>query len=229
MIQKPATIAASPKLRRKGNPAQNERIDSILLRVEAIREENGYGAYVLGISGCDRRVGVSTIAGNLALRAAEMSLGKVLLVDANLNNPKQASNFRLGNHEGLADVLTGSAEWGHSLGNGAAENLSILSAGKYRSVQRVAMTPDLLKGLMNELKEEFDLIIMDLPPVRSSGRSMLLAGQVDGALLVLNAQDTRARDAESAIETLRDSRVEIVGTVLNRAKRTLPRWLERLF
>ena len=96
-------------------------------------------------------------------------------------------------------------------------------------MQRVALTPDLLKGLMNELKEEFDLIVMDLPPVRSSGRSMLLAGQVNGAILVLNAQDTRARDAESAIQTLRDNRVEIVGTVLNRAKRTLPRWLERLF
>ena len=205
------------------------RIDSILIRLEALREENGYGPYVLGISGCDRRVGVSTIAANLALRAAEMSLGKVLLIDANLNNPKQASNFKLGNNPGLADVLAGIDEWPASLRNGAADGLNILSAGKYRSVQRIALTPDTLKGLMNELKEEFDLIIMDLPPIRSSGRSMLLAGQVDGAILVLNAQDTRARDAETAIETLKENRVDVVGTILNRATRTLPRWIERLF
>ena len=162
-------------------------------------------------------------------QAAEMTLGNVLLIDANLYNPKQASHFKIGNSNGLADVLTGTAKWNDSLRNGVVNGLNVLGAGKYRSVQQVALTPDLLNGLMNELKEEFDLIIVDLPPVRSSGRSMLLASQVDGAILVLNAQETRAKDAEAAIETLQDNRVEVVGTILNRAKKTLPRWLERLF
>lgn len=218
-----------PKPLRRAELAQNDRIDSILLRLEAIRTQKNFGTFVLGVSGCARKSGVSTVAGNLAVRAAEMDLGEVLLIDANLNHPRQNSNFRLGNAGGLAELLTGTMEVDNALHNGRVDGLHVLPAGTRKGIKSSAATPDAVQNLMNELRSDFDLIIVDLPHDTESARTQFLATHLDGAILVIDAQRTRARDAEATLTSLRECQVDVLGTVLNRSRKTLPKWIERWF
>ncbi len=227
MIQDQTTIESSVRLA-KPIP-QDDRIDTIVLRIDAIRSENGFGTYVLGVAGCDRFAGVSTIAGNLAVRAAQLGMGPVLLLDGNLAHPRQAVNFGLQQQSGLADYLAGETSPGEVVHSSNVDSLDVLPTGSPKHAENVAIVPELMESLMHELREEYRLIIIDLPPVRSSARSQILSRQTDGLMFVANARETKARNAEAALETLQECGVEVVGSVLNRAQRNLPKWLDRWF
>ena len=224
--QTTASPATAKRSTRRSALEQNDRIDSILLRLESIRSQKG--SFVIGVCGCNRRSGASTIAANLAVRAAEMDLGQVLLMDGNFKNPKQAANFRLGNCDGLADVLAGHAEPENAVQNGAVDGLSVISAGKRKSIKSLVLTPDAVNALMNEIRTAFDYVIIDLPGDAESARSVMLSGYVDGAVVILDAQTTRARNAKDLVATLRENNVDILGAVLNKTRRILPSWLDRL-
>ena len=150
MIQDQTTIESSvPAV--KPLP-QNDRIDTILLRIDAIRSEQGFGTYVLGVAGCDRLAGVSTIAGNLASRAAQLGMGPVLLVDGNLAHPRQAVNFGLRGQNGLADYLAGEFSARDVVHNGKLDGLDVMPAGSPKHAQHVAIVPELVENLMREMR-----------------------------------------------------------------------------
>ena len=89
--------------------------------------------------------------------------------------------------------------------------------------------PDIVSAMISEFRSEFDLIIIDMPPVKNSARCLALAGQTDGVVIVADAEQTRTREAKAAISTLQSNGIKVLGTVLNRISRTLPRWLDRWF
>jgi Flp pilus assembly CpaE family ATPase len=85
------------------------------------------------------------------------------------------------------------------------------------------------KGLWDQLREQFDDIVLDLPPPELARIGLPLAAQCDGVVVVLEAEKTRAPVAESLIASLRLVRARILGTVLNKRRFYLParvyRWL----
>ena len=212
---------------RRAKLVQNDRIDSVLLRLDAIQEQKGIGTFVVGVSGCERRCGTSTIVGNLAIRAAEMGLGRVLLIDADFRSPRQNMNFKLGNCVGLADIYSRSVSVEDAYQKTKISGLSVLTAGTRKAIRSCAATPENVSSMINELRTDFDLVFIDLPSELESARNQFLTRHVDGIVLVIDAQKTRSRTAKITVNTFRERNVEILGTVLNRAKRTLPSFLER--
>jgi len=212
-----------------GASAHNDRIDSILLRLNSIRSEKQDNRLVVGVSSANRKSGVSTIAGKLAVRAAEMAMGRILLIDGNLSSPAIGKMFGIRRQEGLANILSTEVDISELLQNGVVDGLHVLPAGSERYLKNVTVMPDIVSAMMGEFRDQFDLVIMDLPPVKNSARCLALARQTDGIVFVADAQQTRAREAKAAISTLRSNDVNVFGTVLNRVARTLPRWLERWF
>ncbi len=220
----PSLPTASRKFHR-----QNDRIDSIVLRLDALRSSRNLASLVIGLSSTDRRSGVSGIARELAIRAADLSLGRVLLVDANLDAPSQAKSFRAQGQAGLAETFSGEMRPSEVIWSGKIPGFHFMTAGRPAHCKEVAVIPELAFKMMDEVRQEFQFVILDLPTIASTTRFLVPASTTDGILLVVDAQQTRSRKAMSAIHMLQENKIEVMGCVLNREIRNLPRWLERWF
>lgn len=224
MIQETVTPAASTK-KPHGNQMGNDRIDAILLRLDRVRSEKSLSTIVIGVAACEPNAGVSTIAGCLAVRAAEMQFGNVLLVDGNFARARQHKNFKSKNKCGLADVLYRGATVDEAVTGTGVTGLSLMSAGS--AVNPGGVNPDAANALMHELRMSHQVIIFDLPPIRNTSQSFLLTKLADGVVIVVDASNTGRNLVRRAMSLLNDWDVDVFGSILNRARRTLPRWIDR--
>jgi len=77
-----------------------------------------------------------------------------------------------------------------------------------------------MKARVMELRKEFDYVIVDVPALNESADAIALGQQVDGLVVVLEANSTRREAASKVVENLRAAKIRILGAVLN--KRTFP-------
>jgi polysaccharide biosynthesis transport protein len=218
------TPAPSRKFQR-----QNDSIDSIVLRLDSIRSSRNLASMVIGLSSTDRRSGVSEISRELAIRAADLSLGRVLLVDANLDAPSQGKYLRDSGQAGLAEIFSGEQRLADVIWSGKIPGFHFMTAGRPAQCKEVAITPDVTFQVIDELRQEYQFVILDLPTIASTTRFLVPASTTDGLVLVVDAQQTRSRKAMSALHLLKENKIDVMGCVLNRENRNLPSWLERWF
>lgn len=225
MIQKTLSPDAAGSKKQHTNQLGNDRIDAILLRLDRIRSENSLSTIVIGVAACEPNAGVSTIAGCLAVRAAEMQFGSVLLVDGNFSRARQHKNFKSKANCGLADVLYRGATVEEAVNETDVPGLSLMTAGN--AVNPGGVNPDTADSLIHELRMSHQVIIFDLPPIRNTSQSFLLTKLADGVVIVVDASNTGRNLVRRSMGLLKDWDVEVFGSILNRARRTLPRWIDR--
>jgi polysaccharide biosynthesis transport protein len=160
--------------------------------------------------------GSTSLAANLAVVLA--AAGKrVVLVEANLSAPRLADVFGRKSVAGIVALLRGDGPLDQFLVPGPIPNLSLLLAE-----HRLGAPGDVLAGpdfaaLISALRERFDLVILDGPPLLSRADAMGLVGLTDGVLLGVNFVRTDRPDAVRAVEVLREVNARIVGIVVNEA------------
>jgi Mrp family chromosome partitioning ATPase len=184
----------------------------------------------LGITSCSAGAGVTTVAVQLAAVAAGFEQWPVLLVDANRPHPNKTSKYPPA-HEllgaslapGLAEALI---EGGRpTIQTPTAGTLSFLAVGKaWLSDEALLAFP----GLLETLKTEFDLIVLDLPPLLTDVAASRLAASLDGVLLVVESGRTLEEDLLRGKDLLSASRANLLGSVLNKQTNPMPGWLRRL-
>ncbi|WNZ47083.1 polysaccharide biosynthesis tyrosine autokinase [Leptolyngbya boryana CZ1] len=159
--------------------------------------------------------GKSTVAMNMALAAATMGQ-RVLLVDADLYRSKVHVYARVPNEQGLSQYLTSDAPLDTLIQQSAMEqNLFVLTAGKAQMDASRLLSSSKMKTLMEDLKEEFDLIIYDAPPVLGFSDSLILSGQVDGSVLVVGLGNTGRTALIESLRGLQMSGSPVLGIVAN--------------
>lgn len=121
--------------------------------------------------------------------------------------------------------MGGAADLDEVIVNGKVDDLHVLVAGK---AELPGIAPEQFDQLMESLRSEYDLILLDLPPIDDGFKSILFQRAVDGVALVSDPH-TKVRETRAVLRILKESGVELVGIILNRVRRTLPRWLDRLF
>ncbi|MEM8864842.1 MAG: CpsD/CapB family tyrosine-protein kinase [Planctomycetota bacterium] len=217
-------------IRRGSGKTQRRRgsdyYDTILWRVMP-KELSASPGFSIGLTGCDRQAGVSTVAANLAIRAADHRLSPVLLVDANLANPRLDRTFRLHDAPGMTEVLAEECSLNDAIHDSGIEGLSIMPLGAKSLVDRTRVDQESLSALLAELRGEFATIVFDLPEVRELRHSLLIAQQMDAALVVLKSEATRRKAAQAMVGRLAEDGVNVVGTVLTQQKNYIPRWFQR--
>ncbi len=164
--------------------------------------------------------GSSSLACGYSQVAVQASDRRVLLVDA--RHP--------GAHEELAratitdTILTGRSvtSTAQLLGGGLYHNLLM----SYGSEERTA---SLLKEqrFWRSLTAEFDEVVIDTPAVTESQMGLVLASLVDGVVVVVEAEETLRSQVRQLVDDLRMFRANVLGTVLNKRRDYLPRWLHR--
>lgn len=229
-----AASAMKNGARRRG-PATNfagtsrreaEPFDALLWRLQARQSAAAFGSSTLGLIGCGERVGVTTLAANLAVRASELGMGPVLLVETETARPKLRKTWRLPAGPGLAELLSGEAGYADCVQPGPANDLEVICATG-RPGGAIGWDAGVVDALLAEACADHRLVLFDLAAAEKLGGAGALARRLDQVLLVIRAESTRGDDAERIADGLREDGVPITGAVLNRERRYVPRWLSR--
>ncbi|WP_341961716.1 CpsD/CapB family tyrosine-protein kinase [Planococcus maritimus] len=161
--------------------------------------------------------GKSTTSANMAIVFAE-SGKKVLLVDADMRKPTLHHTFHLNNHMGLANLLIGKGELEQSVRDSGIQGLELLTSGQIPHNPAELLDSPMLDRLIEKMKERYDLIIFDSPPILSVSDSKIMANKCDGTVLVVNTGKTEKQSAIKARDSLTTSKAYIVGVVMNNYK-----------
>ncbi len=187
-----------------------------LLRMRTEKEMRERGMKVLLVSSATPGEGKTTVAINLA--GALAAKGKrVLLADCDLRNPSIAAGFGQENGTGLVEYLKGEAPYQEILRQGGSENLYLVYAGQPTDGAAELLAKPECRSFMDACRKVFDYVILDTPPAALLADASELAVLADGALLTVRQNyASRAQIMEGA-QILSDSRLPIIGCVLNYA------------
>ena len=179
--------------------------------------ENGNRPHVIALTSANPQEGKTTVASNLALALAEIGR-RVLLIDGDLRKPRLHEIFNVPNAWGLSDLLGGTKP-PEGLEAMAIETgyggLYLLAAGSAASsISNLLHSPRALE-LLQRMRQEFDMVIIDTPPMLQMPDARILGRLADGVILVVRAAKTTKETAAAAGQRLTDDGTRVLGTVLN--------------
>lgn len=175
---------------------------------------------VVVFAGVDHGNGCSQICASVAESLAKHDSSRVCLVEANFRSPTLPAMFGTTNHHGLTNSLLEQGPINSFAKPIADHNLWLLSSGSLATDSPNLLTSEHLRSRMKELRDAFDFVIVDAPPLAPYSDAVVLGHLSDGLVLVIEADSTRREAASEATETLRSAKVPILAAVLN--KRTFP-------
>jgi polysaccharide biosynthesis transport protein len=165
--------------------------------------------------------GKTMTAANLAVTFAHQGK-RVLLIDADLRRARLHAIFEVPREPGLGQVLSGTVAGAAAIRQTAVPGLFLLPAGGAIPVSAAdVLAGDAVRALLERLDDEFDVVIVDSPPVLLTADAPIMATQVDGVLLVVRAGQTERETAQYAIHQLASVGADILGAVLNDPDATL--------
>jgi non-specific protein-tyrosine kinase len=160
--------------------------------------------------------GKSTTAANLAVVMARAGQ-RVVLLDCDLRRPRLHQFFNLPNDVGFTDLLLGHLALESAAQKVAGEdNLSVITSGPIPPDPSELLSSQKAHEFIEQLRATADLVIIDSPPVLAVSDPLVLAGLVDGVVLVASVGKSDKRFIGRAIEQLQLVEARVVGTVLNR-------------
>jgi len=166
--------------------------------------------------------GKSTTAALLACTIARYRETKTILVDCDLRRPRVHQLFEMRKEHGLADVLAGKKRLDSCFKSSPIENLKILTSGGIIDNPTELFNSSRLKEMFQEIKFYFDAVIVDSPPVNPVTDALILAPEMDGAIMVIKAGQTPREVVRRATELMRSSGLNILGAIVNNQKGVLP-------
>ncbi|WP_028622108.1 CpsD/CapB family tyrosine-protein kinase [Pseudomonas sp. Ant30-3] len=182
---------------------------------------------VLFLTAANPGAGTTTSALALASQLAQMSSGDVLLVDASHSATNLSQQLGLSKERGLRDLLFNTQS--PPLLQDCVVNVSslpfhVMPNGRFvRGNEH--LTPERLRPLLDQLGGQYRFVVIDGDAVYSAADTLVISTQVDGVILVVRSEDTRWEVAQAAVQRLTQAGAKLVGSVFNRRKYYMPKWL----
>jgi protein-tyrosine kinase len=172
--------------------------------------------------------GSSTVAFHLAIAFANDPRMRVILVDSDLRHPGLHTLLGVSQEDGLYEILTeGAATIKERIKKTALHNLCVITSGARLTPQSVIFAPRVYAEVLEALKTDFSMVIVDTPSTLTDDTALSAAAQCDGILLVVQAEQTRWEIAQEAQARLRRAGAKFLGVVLNRRTYPIPEFLYR--
>lgn len=171
-------------------------------------------------AGVDHGNGCSRICAQAAEALESNGRGSVCLVEANLRSPSLPKIFGTVNHHGLTDSLFSEESIRSFAKPLHSDGLWLLSCGSLAADSPALLNSGRLRSRFEELRNEFDYVIVDAPPLTHYSDAVAIGKLADGFVLVLEANSTRREAALRISDNLRAAQIRVLGAVLN--KRTFP-------
>jgi capsular exopolysaccharide synthesis family protein len=181
----------------------------LTLKVQRWREQTG--GRVLVVTSAAGGEGKSLTALNLSMALASSVEGRVLLLDCDLRRPQVHERLGLKESSGFSDLLA-ATDRDVSPYISKVGNLHVMTGGTQLG-DPVGLSSRRTREILARLREEYELVVLDSPPIVPIADSHFLAGLADGVILVIRARQTRRELLQRAVESL--GATNILGVVLN--------------
>ena len=158
--------------------------------------------------------GKSTISANLALVFSQANK-RVLLLDCDLRRPSQNRIFNLSRSPGLTEALAGDTPLEEALHQTDIQSISLLTAGTIPPNPAEVLSSDNMRNLLTGLRDSYDIIIIDAPPVIPVTDAPLLSALADLIVVVVESGRIPAKAAQRMKELLQSVQAPVAGFVLN--------------
>lgn len=214
-------LAALPRWDSDANPETLPASVREALRALRYHVFEQHKARVITVTSAWQGEGVTTLAAHLAAVAAQGGLN-TLLLDANLRQPAVHSQFKLELEPGLTNLLNADAETKVELASYARvvnPNLTVLTVGALQADPAALFQRQTFALLIQHLREKFDALILDTPPLHGTIDAVEIARVADGTLLVVDGAHTTRAAVIQAQTALTAAGLPILGVALNRIGR----------
>lgn len=162
--------------------------------------------------------GKSTVSGNLAAAYAQADK-RVLLIDADMRKPTAHKTFSLSNRYGLSTLLSQQAELRDVIQKSGVGNLSVMTSGPIPPNPAEMMASNRMSAVLQELRAQFDIILIDTPPLLAVTDAQIMASKSDGVIMVVSYGKVKRDMAVKAKAGLDRVNAKILGVVINNVKR----------
>ncbi|ROY41170.1 polysaccharide biosynthesis tyrosine autokinase [Enterococcus casseliflavus] len=201
--------------------SMKENYSIISEQVKLIRENVDYlcqqqEAQTILITSGESGTGKSTVSANLAVAYAQKG-NRILLIDADLRKPTQHYLFSQEMHVGLSNYIRRDISIESCIQQVILEDceFSIITSGAIMPNPNDLLASSKMTAALQAVKQLYDVIIIDTPPVNVVSDALILAKKVDGVLLVVHADKTTKQSAKNAVKKLRLVNANIFGVVAN--------------
>ena len=199
-----------------------------VLRTNFLSLNRGKPPRVVVITSALHSEGKTITALNLAIAMAQtVSKPKILLIDADMRRGRISRYLGIDHPVGLTEYLSGKAGLEEVLFHIDLENLTFMSSGSVPHNPSELCGSANMRTLLNEVKERFDYIFIDTPPIIAVTDSGIVGSQTDGVVMVVQAGRTQRGIVDHATELLEQSHAKLVGHVLTNIEYHLPEYIYR--
>jgi len=222
------TLGMIPKMTKKDTPADFDGLitasnpkSPIAEAYRALRTNIGFASIdkecrLILVTSSNPTEGKSTTTANIAVAMAQAG-NAVIIVDCDLRRPVLNRIFKKDNSRGLTNLLMQDLPVREAVQN-ITENLDLLPSGPVPPNPSEMLSSDKIKNLWSELRQNYDYVIIDSPPVLVVTDAAILAAQAEGVIMVVKSGQTRNDFAQNARDQLRTANARILGTVINEIK-----------
>ena len=170
---------------------------------------------VINVTSSMQGEGKTTVIANLAVSFANLEK-KVLLLEGDLRNPSVHRMFNISNINGLTDILLNNKNFAECVHCTEVKNLHILTCGAVPPNPSEILSSKKMKDFINELREYYDYIFIDTPPIGVVTDAGIISTYSDGCVFVVGSKQCDIEMAKIAKKRLEDVGANIIGAVLNK-------------
>lgn len=194
----------------------SEKVEGLrILRSQLMLNWISIGRKSIAITSAGSKEGRSFIVANLAIVFSQLG-ERTLIIDADLLHARQHEIFKVNNNMGLSSLLVGRSSNNEVVRRVEAfKDLSVLPAGAPPPNPQELLSRSEFPQILAELGREFDVILLDTSAGNTRGGATTVAKAAGCAIFVARRNKTNLNDASSFVGRIRNSKVEVIGSVLN--------------
>lgn len=227
------TVSVTEKLAhlRSGATPYLQHLMKLVHRIFLTPDRLGGPIRSVVFSAVDTRADSALLPAAAAELLASRVTGRICLVDADFYAPSLHSCYGVNNDIGLIDALSNSGpvrSYARRLVQGAETSLWLLPSGTSGNRRELLLTSEAVKARISDLLAAFDYVIIAAPSISQHPAVAALGAQVDGIVMIAEAEVTRRRAIRSCADALRAAGGRVLGTVLNNRTFPIPEAIYRL-
>ena len=173
----------------------------------------------IAITSCNSGEGKTTTSINLAISLARAGV-RVLLIDADLRKPMTMKRLGSSVRSGLSNLISGYAKLDDVINKSNVSNLYYIACGPKPPNPAELLATKEFGDFLQVVREQFDIVLIDTPPLGSVIDCAIIAAKVDGTLLVICANQVEHRQALRVKEQLGKVNANLLGVILNKMKKS---------